>query len=314
MKIYVAGHSGMVGSAIVRELQRAIPDATIIKRTHAELNLLNQARVYEFLKIEKPDYLFIAAAKVGGIYANNTYRAQFLYENLMIVCNLIHSAYQSGIRNLMFLGSSCAYPSNCPQPIKEEYLLTGSLEQTNEPYALAKIAGIKLCETYNQQYQTNYISLMPTNLYGPGDNYNVECSHVLPALIRRAHECKVEGEKKLLVWGSGTPKREFLYVDDLAAACVYFMHKSLYEYSEPLPLLNIGTGKELTIAALAQLVMEVVGIEAELAFDSNKPDGTLRKLLDTSQATALGWTARVELKQGINNAYQDFTASIGRYL
>ena len=334
MIIYVAGHKGMVGSAIVRELGRFAPSAQIIVRTHAELDLLNQAQVFDFLRVEKPDYLFIAAAKVGGIHANNTYRAQFIYENLMIEANLIHGAYQAGLRNLMFLGSSCIYPRDCPQPIREDYLLTGPLEQTNEPYALAKIAGIKLCENYNRQYGTNYISLMPTNLYGPGDNYDLNNSHVLPALIRKAHEAKLRGDQTLPVWGSGKPKREFLYVDDLAAACVYFMQKSLSErgqqgqqgeagqqeqgaaasgnaagaHAEVLPLLNIGTGEDLTIAELAQTVMRVVGFAGQLVFDASKPDGTPRKLLDVSRANGLGWKAKVGLEEGIALAYQDFMA------
>jgi len=303
----------MVGSAIIRELGRIAPNAQIIVRTHAELDLLNQAQVFDFLRAETPDYLFIAAAKVGGIHANNTYRAQFIYENLMIESNLIHGAYQAGLQNLMFLGSSCIYPRDCSQPIKEEYLLTGPLEQTNEPYALAKIAGIKLCESYNRQYGTNYISVMPTNLYGPGDNYDLANSHVLPALICKTHEAKERGDKTLPVWGSGKSKREFLYVDDLAAACIYFMQKSLAGGTEPLPLLNIGTGEDLTIAELAQTVMRVVGFEGELALDPTKPDGTPRKLLDVSRANALGWKAKIGLEEGIRRAYQDFLSDKGRY-
>jgi len=337
MKIYVAGHRGMVGSAIARALGRVVPQAQVVVRTHAELDLVSQEQVQAFLQAERPDYLFVAAAKVGGIHANNTYRAQFIYENLMIEANLIHGAYQAGLRNLMFLGSSCIYPRDCPQPIKEDYLLTGPLEQTNEPYALAKIAGIKLCENYNRQYGTNYISLMPTNLYGPGDNYDLNNSHVLPALIRKAHEAKLRGDQTLPVWGSGKPKREFLYVDDLAAACVYFMQKSLSErgpqgqpgasgqqeqgaaasdnaagvHAEVLPLLNIGTGEDLTIAELAQTVMRVVGFAGQLVFDASKPDGTPRKLLDVSRANALGWKAKVALEEGIALAYQDFLSNAG---
>jgi GDP-L-fucose synthase len=313
LKIYVAGHRGMVGSAIVRELARSMPSAEVVVRTHAELDLVNQAQVHDFLAAERPDYVFIAAAKVGGIHANNTYRAQFIYENLMMEANLIHGAHLAGLKNLMFLGSSCIYPRDCPQPIREEYLLSGPLEQTNEPYALAKIAGIKLCENYNWQYGTNYVSLMPTNLYGPGDNYDLNNSHVLPALIRKAHEAKARGGKALSVWGTGQVRREFLYVDDLAAACVYFMQKSLGEgpapvvgASEPLPLLNIGSGQDLTIAELANIVMKVVGFEGQLSFDTSKPDGTPRKLLDVSRANDLGWKAKIGLEKGIGLAYSDF--------
>ncbi len=305
----------MVGSSIVRELERVMPSAEVVVRTHAELDLVNQRQVHEFLAAEKPDYVFVAAAKVGGIHANNTYRAQFIYENLMMEANLIHGAYLAGLQNLMFLGSSCIYPRDCPQPIREEYLLSGPLEQTNEPYALAKIAGIKLCENYNRQYGTNYVSLMPTNLYGAGDNYDLNNSHVLPALIRKAHEAKVRGDKMLRVWGTGQVRREFLYVDDLAAACVYFMQNSVGERQtsagnagEPLPLLNIGSGQDLTISELATMVMKVVGFEGQLSFDTSKPDGTPRKLLDVSRANDLGWKAKVGLEEGIGLAYSDFLA------
>jgi GDP-L-fucose synthase len=305
----------MVGSAIVRELARVMPSAQVIVRTHTELDLVNQGQVHAFLEAERPDYVFVAAAKVGGIHANNTYRAQFIYENLMIEANLIHGAHLAGVKNLMFLGSSCIYPRDCPQPIREEYLLSGPLEQTNEPYALAKIAGIKLCENYNRQYGTNYVALMPTNLYGPGDNYDLNNSHVLPALIRKAHEAKARGDQTLSVWGTGEVRREFLYVDDLAAACVYFMQKSLAESAAtgreaagPLPLLNIGTGHDLTIAELAKTVMKVVGFDGELVFDITKPDGTPRKLLDVSRANALGWRAKVGLEEGIGLSYSDFLA------
>ena len=317
MKIYVAGHRGMVGSAIVRGLGRAagsdhkffesVPE--IITRSRNELDLLDQSAVAAFLAREKPDYVFMAAARVGGIHANNSYRAEFIYENLMIEANIIHGAYRAGIANLMFLGSSCIYPRDCPQPIKEESLLTGPLEQTNEPYALAKIAGVKLAESYNRQYGMNYVSLMPTNLYGPGDNYDLENSHVLPALIRKAHEAKARGLKFLSVWGSGLPRREFLHVDDLADACIYFMQKSVSDFKRDgsvLPLLNIGVGQDQTIQDLAQMVMKAVGFQGGIEFDPSKPDGTPRKLLDVSRANGLGWRAEIPLNQGIANAYEDF--------
>lgn len=309
MKIYVAGHRGMVGAAIVRALGKALPEAQLLLRTHAELDLLDQDRVNAFLAQERPDYIFIAAAKVGGIYANNTYRGQFIYENLMIEANLIHGAMKAGIQDITFLGSSCIYPRDCPQPIEEDYLLTGPLEQTNEPYALAKIAGIKLCESYNRQYGSHFISLMPTNLYGPADNYDLENSHVLPALLRKAHEAKARGEKTLTVWGSGKPRREFLYVDDLASACVFFMQKALEDRKAgrpPMPLLNIGTGEDIAIAELAQKVMQTVGFEGELVFDASKPDGTPRKLLNVNRAKSLGWQAKVGLEEGLGLAYADF--------
>jgi len=299
-KIYVAGHRGMVGSAIVRRLQTA-GFANIITRTHAELDLTRQADVEDFLQAEKPDYLFIAAAKVGGIHANNTYRADFIYQNLMMECNLIQGAHAAGVQELMFLGSSCIYPRDCPQPIKEEYLLTGPLEQTNEPYALAKIAGIKLCESFNAQHGTRYTSVMPTNLYGPGDNYDLQNSHVLPALIRKAHEAKLRGDTEYVVWGSGKPMREFLYVDDLAEACVHLMSSGYHG-----PLLNIGSGVDVTIRELAEQVMRVVGFAGRIVFDSSKPDGTPRKLMDVSNAAAQGWRAKVPLDEGIQLAYQDF--------
>jgi GDP-L-fucose synthase len=251
----------------------------------------------------------MAAARVGGIHANNSYRAEFIYENLMIEANIIHGAFKAGIANLMFLGSSCIYPRDCPQPIKEESLLTGPLEQTNEPYALAKIAGVKLAESYNRQYGMNYVSLMPTNLYGPGDNYDLENSHVLPALIRKAHEAKARGLKSLSVWGSGVPRREFLHVDDLASACIYFMQRSVSDFKRDgsvLPLLNIGVGQDQTIQDLAQMVMKAVGFQGAIEFDSSKPDGTPRKLLDVSRANGLGWRAEIPLNQGIANAYDDF--------
>lgn len=299
-KIYVAGHRGMVGSGITRLLKSRGYD-NVITRTHAQLDLLNQAAVHEFLASEKPDYIFIAAAKVGGIQANNIYRADFIYQNLMIECNLTHGAYQAGINNLMSLGSSCIYPRDCPQPIKEEYLLTGPLEQTNEPYALAKIAGIKLCENYNRQYCTKYVSVMPTNLYGPGDNYDLNNSHVLPALIRKAHEAKLRKDPHLMVWGSGKPRREFLHVDDMARACVQLMEQG-YDGS----FVNIGCGNDITIRELVEEVVAVVGFEGQLQFDTSKPDGTPQKLLDVSKANALGWKAEIALRPGIQDAYSWF--------
>jgi GDP-L-fucose synthase len=317
MKIYVAGHRGMVGSAIVRGLRRVTASdhnfsaspLEIITRSRDDLDLLDQSAVAAFLVKEKPDYVFMAAARVGGIHANNSYRAEFIYENLMLEANIIHGAYKAGIANLMFLGSSCIYPRDCPQPIKEESLLTGPLEQTNEPYALAKIAGVKLAESYNRQYGMNYVSLMPTNLYGPGDNYDLENSHVLPALIRKAHEAKARGLKSLSVWGSGLPRREFLHVDDLASACIYFMQRSVSDFKRDgsvLPLLNIGVGRDQTIQELAQMVMKAVGFQGVIEFDPSKPDGTPRKLLDVSRANGLGWRAEIPLNQGIANAYEDF--------
>ena len=299
-KIFVAGHRGMVGSAILRKLQQeGFPN--LITRTSAELDLRNQQAVADFFAAEKPDYVFLAAAKVGGIVANNTYRADFLYENLAIQNNVIHSSYQNGVKKLLFLGSSCIYPKLAPQPLKEEYLLTGPLEPTNEPYAIAKIAGIKLCDAYRDQYGCNFISVMPTNLYGYNDNYHPENSHVLPALIRKFHEAKAKGEQTVTIWGSGSPMREFLFADDLADACYFLMQN----YNEP-NLINIGTGEDLSIKDLALLIKEVIGFEGEMIFDTSKPDGTPRKLMDVSKLHALGWKHQIELKQGIALAYQDF--------
>ncbi len=296
-KIYVTGHRGMVGSALVRRLQAGGYDR-ILTRTHGQLDLLDQQAVHRFLADEQPDYIFIAAAKVGGIQANDTYRADFIYQNLMIEANLVHGAHLAGVQRLMFLGSSCIYPRDCPQPIREEYLLTGPLEPTNEPYAIAKIAGIKLCESYNKQHGRQYVSVMPTNLYGPNDNYDLVNSHVLPALIRKAHEAKVRGDVECVVWGSGTPRREFLYVDDLADACVHLMERG-YDG----PLLNVGTGEDITIRDLAEAVMNVVGFDGRIVYDRSKPDGTLRKLLDVSRLNALGWSARTSLSDGIRQTY-----------
>lgn len=297
--IMVAGARGMVGSALVRRLQ-AGGYTNILAPFRNELDLMDQAAVHAYLAKHKPACIFIAAAKVGGIQANNTYRAEFLYQNLSIQNNLIQGAHLAGVQRLMFLGSSCIYPRDCPQPIKEEYLLTGSLEPTNEPYAIAKIAGIKLCEAYNAQYGRQYISVMPTNLYGPNDNYDLNNSHVLPALIRKAHEAKQRGDSEYVVWGSGTPMREFLYVDDLASACVHLM-----EIGYIGPLVNIGTGEDVTIRELAETVMKVIGFEGRIVFDTSKPDGTPRKLLNVSRLAALNWNARTSLVAGIRVAYEN---------
>ncbi len=298
--ILVAGARGMVGSALVRRLH-AGGYGLVIAPTRQQLDLLDQAAVHAYLQAHRPGYLFIAAAKVGGIQANNLYRAEFLYQNLAIQNNLIHGAHLAGVQRLMFLGSSCIYPKLAPQPIKEEYLLTGTLEPTNEPYAIAKIAGIKMCEAYNAQYGRQYTSAMPTNLYGPNDNYDLANSHVLPALVRKAHEAKARGDAELVVWGSGTPLREFLYVDDLADACVFLMERGFDG-----PLINVGSGTDLSIRALAETVMRVVGFEGRIVFDHSKPDGTPRKLMDSSQLLALGWRPRVGLEQGLAAAYADF--------
>jgi GDP-L-fucose synthase len=301
-KIFVAGHKGMVGSAIVRRLQAAGCDQ-VITRNRTELDLLDQRAVHGFIAAERPDYVFIAAAKVGGIQANNVYRADFLYQNLVIEANLIQACHAADVQRLMFLGSSCIYPKMAPQPLKEEYLLTGPLEATNEPYAIAKIAGIKLCEAFNAQHGRQYISVMPTNLYGINDNYDLNNSHVLPALIRKAHEAKQRGDANLVVWGTGTPMREFLYADDLADACVFLMQQG-YDG----PLVNIGTGTDVTIRELAETVVKVIGFQGELSFDTSKPDGTPRKLMDVSRLRGLGWQASTQLEDGIALAYQDFLA------
>nr|WP_064249262.1 GDP-L-fucose synthase [Rhizobium leguminosarum]OAP91011.1 GDP-fucose synthetase [Rhizobium leguminosarum] len=303
-KIYVAGHRGMVGSAILRRLASA-GYTNVITRTHADLDLVDQTATARFLAEEKPDYIFMAAAKVGGIHANNTYRAEFLYQNLMIETNIVHAAWQAGVQGMLFLGSSCIYPRDCPQPIREDYLLTGPLEQTNEPYAIAKIAGVKLCESYNRQYGTRYASAMPTNLYGLNDSYDLNNSHVLPALIRKTHEAKIRGEKELVVWGSGQPMREFLYVDDMADACVFLMENQISE-----GLFNIGTGADVTIRQLAETVMEIVGFKGKIVYDHSKPDGTPRKLMNVDRMKALGWQARTSLVDGIAKAYADFQSHI----
>ncbi|MGG7058151.1 GDP-L-fucose synthase [Clostridium tertium] len=303
-KIYVAGHKGLVGSAIVRELQKK-GYTNVIGKTHKELDLMDSMAVENFFKEEKPEYVFLAAAKVGGIYANSTYPADFIYQNLQIQNNVIGNAHKYGVKKLMFLGSSCIYPKMCPQPIKEEYLLSGYLEETNEAYALAKISGLKMCEFFNKQYGTNFISVMPTNLYGPYDNFHPENSHVMPALIRRFHEAKVNNAKEVVVWGSGTPLREFLYSEDMADACIYLMEN--YEGND---FFNIGTGKEITIKGLAELIKEVVGYEGEIVWDSTKPDGTPRKLLDVSRLEKAGWKYKMELKDGIREAYKWFIENV----
>lgn len=297
-RIFVAGHRGMVGSAIVRRLREA-GYRNVLTRTSKELDLRDTARVHDFLRETQPDFIFIAAARVGGIHANNTYRADFIYDNLMIEANLIHGAHLAGVDRLMFLGSSCIYPRDCPQPIREEYLLTGPLEYTNEPYAIAKIVGVKLCENYNIQYGRRYFSGMPTNTYGPGDNYHPENSHVMAALIRKAHIAKTERADRMVVWGSGRPRREFIYVDDLAEACLFLMETG---YSDGL--INIGSSADLSIGDLAETVARVVGFSGHLTFDSSKPDGTPRKLMDSGRLAALGWRARTRLEDGIAQAYE----------
>lgn len=296
-KIYIAGHRGMVGSAIMRNLQKN-GFGNIISKTSAELDLRSQGAVEDFFKDEKPDYVFLAAAKVGGIVANNTYRAEFIYDNLMVQNNVIHQSYVSGVKKLLFLGSSCIYPKFAPQPLKEEYLLSGLLEPTNEPYAIAKIAGIKMCDAYRSQYSCNYISVMPTNLYGPNDNYDLTTSHVLPAMIRKFHEAKVNDYPCVELWGTGSPYREFLHVDDLAEACVFLMNN----YNEPGHI-NVGFGEDVSIKELAQTVMTVVGYTGQIKWDTKKPDGTPKKLMDSSKVRALGWEPKISLLEGINSVY-----------
>lgn len=301
-KIYVAGHRGMVGSAIVRALETRGCE-NIVTRTSKELDLRNQVAVQRFFAEEQPEFVFLAAAKVGGIVANNTFRGEFIYDNLMIQANIINAAYHQGVKKLLFLGSSCIYPKMCPQPIKEEYLLTGALEQTNEPYAIAKIAGLKMCESYRRQYGVDFISAMPTNLYGPNDNYDLNNSHVLPALIRKFHAAKVEGKKEVVIWGTGTPMREFLHVDDLASASVFLM-----EHYSGEQHVNVGTGEDITIKDLANLVKEKVGFEGELKFDTTRPDGTPRKLLDVSKLHSLGWKHSIDLPDGISMVIEELAS------
>ena len=312
-KVYLAGHTGMVGSAILRELESR-GYKNIIHKDFSELDLRNQSEVQKFFDETNPEIVIIAAAKVGGILANNTYRAEFLYDNLMIEANLIHSSYLCKVEKVVFLGSSCIYPKLAPQPLKEEYLLTDTLEFTNEPYAIAKIAGIKLCENYYRQYGCNYISAMPTNLYGPNDNFNLETSHVLPALMRKFHEAKVQGKDSVTIWGTGNPLREFMYVEDLANAIVFMMEnieaKDLYENG--IPHLNVGSGKDITIADLAKLISEIVGFNGKIEYDSTKPDGTPRKLMDVTRINSLGWKYKTELSEGITKAYQWFVNNINQ--
>ncbi|MBT3038393.1 MAG: GDP-L-fucose synthase [Candidatus Thiodiazotropha endolucinida] len=299
-KIYIAGHRGLVGDAIVQSLKKGGWN-NLLLRNHAELDLSDKRQVDDFFAWEKPEYVFLAAAKVGGIHANNTYPVDFIVDNLAIELNVISAAHAHGVKRLMFLGSSCIYPKRCPQPMREEYLLTGSLEPTNEPYAVAKIAGIKMCEAYNRQYGTDYVSVMPTNLYGPNDNFDLQNSHVLPALIRKFHEAREQDRDKVIIWGTGNPRREFLYVDDMADACVYVMNRDGFT-----DMVNIGVGDDITIAGLAKLVGDVIGFEGALEFDTEKPDGTPQKLLDVSRLTSLGWQAKTSLKKGIQLTYKWF--------
>lgn len=302
-KIFVAGHRGMVGSALVRRLGRD-GFGNLLLRSRNELDLSDSERVHDFMHKMKPDYVILAAAKVGGILANNSLRADFIYENLAIEINTIHAAYDAGVRRLLFLGSSCIYPRECPQPIKEEYLLTGPLEKTNEPYAIAKIAGIKLCESYNRQYGTEYISVMPTNLYGPHDNFNLNTSHVVPALVRKMHEAKLAKQNSVQVWGTGNPLREFLHVDDLADACVFLMQQDIRD-----EIMNVGVGEDITIRQLAELIRSTVGFGGELNFDDSKPDGTPKKLLDSSKINSLGWKPKYTLADGIQNLYKWYVSN-----
>jgi len=300
-KIYIPGHCGMAGSAIHRNL-KSRGYTNIITRTHSELDLTNQQAVNNFFEAERPEYVFLAAAKVGGILANSTYPAEFIYENLMIEANVIHGTYNCGVKKLLFLGSSCIYPRLAPQPLKEDYLLTGELEVTNEAYAVAKIAGIRMCKHYNQQYGTNFISVMPTNLYGPGDNYDPETSHVMAALIRKFHEAKMKDAPQVVVWGTGAPRREFMHVDDMADACVYLMED--YDATDIGEFVNIGIGEDLTIRELAKLIKDIIGYGGEIVYDTSKPDGTPQKLLDVSRLHGLGWEARISLRDGIKQAYE----------
>jgi len=308
-RIYVAGHRGLAGSAIVRRLETA-GCRNLIKRPHSELDLTDHSSVHEFFQTEKPEYVFLAAAKAGGIVDNNTHPAEFIRQNIAIQTNVIHEAWKAGVQRLLFLGSSCIYPRDCPQPIKEEYLLTGPLESTNRSYAIAKIAGVEMCSAYNRQYGAQFVAAMPTNLYGPGDNYDLETSHVLPALIRKMHQAKRRGDAEVVIWGTGTPRREFLYSDDMADACVFLMSLPDSQFEQMVadgpPLINVGSGSDLTVRELAELVASVVGFSGRLRYDVNRPDGTPRKLLDSSRLTGLGWKPRVSLEQGVALACRDF--------
>jgi GDP-L-fucose synthase len=306
-RIYVAGHRGLVGSAILRKLQSE-GYSNLIVRSHKELDLMRQAEVEAYFQEERPEYVFLAAAKVGGILANNTFPAEFIYQNLLVESNVIHSAYDAGVKKLLFLGSSCIYPRDCPQPMKEEYLLSGKLEPTNEPYAIAKIAGIKMCQSYNRQYGSKFVSVMPTNVYGPEDNFDLETSHALPALIRKFHDAKMEGNNVVTVWGSGTPRREFLHVDDLADACLFIMKH--YDENE---MINIGVGKDITISELSELIKQIVEFNGEIRYDNSKPDGTPRKLLAVSRLDSLGWRSRISLREGIEKTYKWYVREGTRY-
>jgi GDP-L-fucose synthase len=324
-KIYVAGHQGLVGSALVRQL-RAAGQVNLLLRTHGELDLTNRSEIKEFFSRECPEYVFLAAARVGGILANSTYPAEFMHENLLIQTQVIHAAYRTGVKRLLFLGSSCIYPKHAPQPIREEYLLTGPLEATNRPYSIAKISGIEMCWSYNRQYGTHFLAAMPTNLYGPGDRYDLHDSHVVAALIRKMHEAKMNGADQVVIWGTGTPRREFLYSDDAAEACVFLMNlpddnlDSIIASDQLAPIVNIGCGEDLTVRELAEVIADVVGYKKELLFDPSQPDGTPRKLLDISRLTALGWKPSTELREGLTMTYKDFlghqkaAASVGSLL
>ncbi len=316
-RVYVAGHRGLVGSALLRRLEE-LGCRQIITRRHDELDLCNQQAVRDFFAAERPTHVFLAAARVGGIHANNAYPAEFIHDNLAIQTNVIHESWRSGVERLLFLGSSCIYPRDCPQPMRENMLLTGPLEATNRPYALAKIAGIEMCWSYNRQYGTRYLAVMPTNLYGPGDNFDLESSHVLPALMRKMHEAKQRGDETVTVWGSGRPYREFLHNDDMASACLYLMDMTADRYEEAVradvcPLINIGWGRDIRIADLAELIRDIVGFQGRLVYDADKPDGTPKKLLDTRRLTALGWQPAIDLRTGLETTYQWFLEHIDDY-